>query len=184
MHMKNVGKRTSKWIGIIALTGFIIAQFFRPERENPSFDTHQSIWADTHLTSKVKSIFQRSCINCHSFETDWPWYSNISPISWWIAHHVESGRKHLNFSTWLNRPPEKRISKLESIMEEVHSNRMPMPSYLLLHDSARLSKDDITVLEEWIKLYQEQVKTLRANQQSDTIGTTINENDKELNHHH
>lgn len=142
-------KKALKWVGIGLLAAFVIIQFFRPERENPASIAGQSIWADPTMTPKVEQILRRSCNDCHSNETVWPWYSNIAPVSWLVADDVEEGRKHLNFSTWLTRPAEKREHKLEELAEEVQKRGMPLPIYLIAHGDAALSNEEIAALKEW-----------------------------------
>jgi len=97
----------------------------------------------------VIAVLERSCFDCHSHETRWPWYAHVAPASWLVAKDVNEGRRHLNFSTWNRYDAEKRADKLEDIWEEIEGGQMPLKIYLPLHPSARLSEQDRAVIHEW-----------------------------------
>jgi hypothetical protein len=103
----------------------------------------------------VAAILERSCNDCHSSETSWPWYSNVSPVSWFLKQHVDEGRRELSFSEWATYPKRKRERKLHEICEQVESGQMPLASYLPLHPSARLSDEDKRVLCDWARQEEE-----------------------------
>ena len=96
----------------------------------------------------VHAILKRACFDCHSSHTTFPWYSNIAPVSIFTKLHVKEGRDHLNFSTWSEYDDEKKLKYLQKIPKAIKS-KMPMPSYLIMHDEAKLSEDDKKVLTEW-----------------------------------
>src|SRR6266851_5041950 len=89
--------------GIVLLVLFGAIQLIQPERTNPSGDPMMKIEADDELTPKVNAILERACVDCHSNQTKWPWYSRIAPISWLMVRHVNEGRKKLNLSEWLQQ---------------------------------------------------------------------------------
>lgn len=115
------------------------------------------VYSETAIKTdkQVVDIFKRSCYNCHSFETKWPLYSYVFPISVYTAYHVEEARKELNFSTWEELTPIKKSIVAETILEKIEAKEMPLKSYLLLHGEAELSNVDIEVIRRWVK------KTLR-----------------------
>ena len=96
----------------------------------------------------VQAILKRSCFDCHSNHTTFPWYSNIAPVSWFTKHHVEEGREHMNFSTWEKYDDEKKLKYLQKIPKAIKS-KMPLPSYLLIHKEAKLSEADKKALTTW-----------------------------------
>lgn len=98
---------------------------------------------------EVETILSRSCYDCHSNKTQWPWYSRVAPLSWWIVDHVNEGREHLNFSEWGAMSPEDQSEAMEEAVEEVEEGEMPLPTYLPAHPQAELSTDDIRILREW-----------------------------------
>src|SRR5882762_10607013 len=92
--------RVLKWMAIVLVVLFLLIQFIRPARTNPPVDESQTIFARTQMTPQVAAIFERSCRDCHSHKTVWPWYSNVAPISWLISDDVNKGRQALNMSEW------------------------------------------------------------------------------------
>ena len=129
-----------KWIIPAVLLALGLAQLVPVSRTNPP------VKASFEGPIAVREIFQRSCYDCHSNQTQWPWYSYVAPASWLVADHVEEGREELNFSNW---PAYDDSSMREEIVEETTEGEMPMPSYLLIHRKARLSSEDLAVLREW-----------------------------------
>jgi hypothetical protein len=71
--------RILKWVAIVLVVGLVGIQFVRPARTNPPVDKSQTIEAFTQMTPEVTSILDRSCRDCHSNQTVWPWYSNVAP---------------------------------------------------------------------------------------------------------
>ena len=75
---------------------FMIAQFFRPTRTNPPVDPTLEINASQSLGPAIHSIFARSCNDCHSDLTVWPWYSSVAPASWLLSYDVNKGLDERN----------------------------------------------------------------------------------------
>lgn len=105
--------------------------------------------AEIDAPEEVLRILERSCYDCHSNETSWPWYSRIAPVSWLVAHDVREGREHLNFSQWRRLGPEERAKLRDEIREVVEEGEMPLWFYLPLHPEARLRPEDRVILERW-----------------------------------
>jgi hypothetical protein len=107
------------------------------------------------VPGQVESILQRACNDCHSDLTRWPWYSNVAPVSWFVIDHVDSGRRHANFSDWVRRdtknPAEYTRERFQAICKEVQSHNMPLTSYLLVQRAAKLSQGDIETICQWTK---------------------------------
>jgi hypothetical protein len=82
---------------------------------------------------QTRDLAARACFDCHSNQTDWPWYTNIAPVSWLTQRHVDEGRVKLNFSTW---GTGRQVT--QSIGRQINSGEMPPWDYLLLHQAARL----------------------------------------------
>ena len=98
---------------------------------------------------EIMSILKRSCYDCHSNETVWPWYSKVAPLSWVIAGHVKDGREHVNFSTWDEYDAEELADIYEEIWEEVFEGEMPMANYVQMHSEAALSEADLAAIKAW-----------------------------------
>lgn len=138
-----------KWIVIVVGCGFLVAQFWRPVRTNPSIDQAQASEAHLQVTPQVAGILDRSCNDCHSHKTRWPWYTNVTPVSWFVVDHVDDGRRHLNFSEWGKLNQNQKEKKLQEVCEEVEKGYMPLGEYTWLHPGSKLSKEDVKALCEW-----------------------------------
>ena len=134
-------------IGGMAL--LVLAQALRPARTNPPIDPSRTIEASTNMSPEVRAVLERSCRDCHSNATRWPWYSNVAPVSWLVISHVNRAREDMSLSNWAAYDPDKSRELLGEMCEEVKAGDMPLGSYLLAHPSASLSDDDVRVLCEW-----------------------------------
>jgi len=146
--LKRVSK-ILKWLLLIVVVALIGLQFVRPARTNPAVDPSQTIHARQQVNPQVAAILDRSCQDCHSNTTRWPWYSNVAPVSWFVIDHVNHARSHMNLSEWGSLDNRKASKKLEEICEEVQDGEMPLESYTYIHWSAKLSPDDVKTLCEW-----------------------------------
>lgn len=138
-----------KWVLIVVACLFVIAQFKRPAKTNPAFDQSMALEAHTQLNPKVAAILDRSCNDCHSNKTRWPWYANVAPVSWFVIDHVEEGREHMNLSEWGKYSSDERKALLGDFCELVTENAMPLSSYTPLHPGSKLSDEDKKVMCEW-----------------------------------
>lgn len=125
------------------------AQFVRPERLNPPAAAGLSLEEHAQVPPEVAGVLKRSCMDCHSNRTDWPWYSNVSPASWFVVEHVEDGRRHLNFSRWGDYDRRRADHLLDEICTTARSGFMPLGSYTLVHRGARLTPADVKALCDW-----------------------------------
>jgi len=107
------------------------------------------VTAEIKAPPEVRAILKTACYDCHSNETVWPWYSYIAPLSWRIADHVDHGRGNLNFSEWGLLPVDEREKLRNEIWEEVERGDMPLSDYLRMHPEARLSQEELVVLNTW-----------------------------------
>lgn len=142
-------RKILKWTAITLAVIFVALQFIRPARTNPPVDESRIIQAHTRVTPEVAAILDRSCNDCHSHQTRWPWYTNVAPVSWFVVNHVNVGRREMNFSDWAQYDPEHQKGLLKDICQEVKSGAMPMSSYLRLHSEAKLSTEDVKLLCDW-----------------------------------
>jgi hypothetical protein len=141
--------RILRWGLIILACGFVVLQFFGPAKTNPPRDPSQSIEARLQVSPQVAAILDRSCNDCHSNKTRWPWYSNVAPVSWFVIGHVIEGREHLNFSEWGTYDQDKQSRRLRDIWEQVQDGMMPLGSYTPLHPGSKLSSEDVKTLCDW-----------------------------------
>ncbi len=134
---------------VLCVVTFLAIQGIRPERTNPASDPAMEITAVLSVPHDVRTILERSCYDCHSNRTVWPWYSAVSPASWLVTDDVQEGRRHLNFSEWGTYKPGKRINRLDMIVYEINREKMPLRKYLLIHRNAALSEADRDLLRTW-----------------------------------
>jgi hypothetical protein len=142
-------RKVLKWIIIVLAIVFVGLQFIRSAKTNPPIDQSQTIEAHTQMTPQVAAILDRSCNDCHSNKTRWPWYSNVAPASWLVIGHVNDARKDLNFSEWSKRDRDRQSKKLQQMCDEVTDGAMPLGSYTPLHPGSKLSADDVKTLCDW-----------------------------------
>jgi heme-binding protein len=137
-----------KWIVRIAfgLAAVLIAiQLVPIERTNPPVES------EVPVAAELKTVFRRSCYDCHSNETTWPWYARVAPVSWLVANDVKEGRREVNFSAWSQYTENRRARKLKEIVEQVEQNKMPQWYYVLLHRDAKLSASEKEMILKWAR---------------------------------
>ena len=137
--------RRLKQAASIFIVVFAAAQLVRPERANPATDASHTIQAEAGTASGLVAVLDRSCRDCHSNGTVWPWYTQIAPMSWLMAYGVTTGRKAVNFSEWTSYPPQLQRALLSASCQDASAGKMPGP-YTLLHPEMRLSTHDIETI--------------------------------------
>lgn len=134
------------WLYLFILSGILILFQFIPsyEKTNPPIDKTKEI----KVPKKVMAVLKRSCYDCHSNETKWPWYADVAPMKWVVRRDVVEGRKALNFSKW-DDYSEKEKKKLKRDIYRSVILAMPLPQYLWIHRDAKLSKEDRKIIQNW-----------------------------------
>lgn len=158
-------KRTLQIIAIIIFIGFAVIQFLRPDFTSPPIVQSETLEASTQIPENVQKILTRSCNDCHSNATVYPWYSNIQPSASFLADHIAEGRKELNFSVFNTYETNKKRRKLEEICEQVQMKQMPLPSYLWIHWDAKLSEEEIKILCNWTETEREKLSKFQSTSQ-------------------
>ncbi|TFG90534.1 MAG: cytochrome C [Candidatus Atribacteria bacterium] len=141
--------KSAKVVIIVVVLGFIVIQFIpsgipgiKPEDDN-------NIVKSGLLSDPVTGLLRKSCFDCHTDQTELPWYSRLAPVSWLLADHINEGKSHLNFSEWGGYSKRGKIGKLEDIKDELESGGMPLKSYLLMHPDAKMKPEEVTSLLNW-----------------------------------
>ena len=137
-----------KYAGLLILAVLLVIQFIHPEK-NVSDDQTKSIAKTFPLPTDVENILKTSCYDCHSNHTEYPWYSKLQPVDWWLADHVDEGKEELNFSEFASYRPWRQFHKLEKIGKELEEHEMPLPSYLFIHRSSKLSDAQQELITKW-----------------------------------
>lgn len=143
-------------IGLVVI--FIAIQFVSVEKTNPP------VTGEMKLPPEIKTVMQRSCYDCHSNETVWPWYSKVAPVSWLVSKDVVEGREELNFSEWDKYTDKRRTKKIKEIWNEVEEGEMPMLIYTFTHRDAVLSDKDKELIKNWVNSF---------NLSADSIGSNL-----------
>ncbi len=136
--------------GVLVVT-FIVIQFANPSLTNPPVPPGRDLMATNPPPPEAAELLRRACYDCHSFETRWPWYAHVAPLSWWVVGHMRDGREALNFSDWPHDNPEDATELLDEIVRDVQHHKMPLPSYtwLGMHKEARLTEEQRGRIMKW-----------------------------------
>ncbi|SHF47879.1 heme-binding domain-containing protein [Pedobacter caeni] len=129
----------------------LVVQLFRPGRNISTSASPNAIEANYKVPKEIGVLLRRSCYDCHSNNTIYPWYSNIQPFSWWLQSHVNDGKEELNFDQFNSYNIKKKKHKLDEIVEVIEKDEMPLSSYTLVHRKAVLSAPDKDKIIAWAK---------------------------------
>lgn len=141
--------RIVKAIGLFLLLAFVVIQFFRPDRNIGNGELPGAITKHLPVPEDVHGLLQSACYDCHSNNTNYPWYVNVQPVAWLLSHHIREGKMELNFDAFGTYSGRRQLSKLKSIAGSVKDGSMPLSSYTLMHKEARLSDKEKQLIVEW-----------------------------------
>lgn len=127
----------------------LVIQFFRPEKNSSNGASENHISKKYETPDEVKLILDKSCNDCHTNNTRYPWYANIQPVGWWLDHHVDEGKGEINFDEFLTYPAKKARHKMEEVNEMVKEGEMPLNSYTWVHKEAVLSMQEKLTIANW-----------------------------------
>ena len=152
-------------LGIIVL--LVLIRFIPAER-NESNDTEFDITKSYDVPDNVAMILKGACNDCHTNLTRYPWYSNIQPVKYMLADHVNEGKRKWNLSTFTKLPLAVQNHKFEEVVQMVEEKEMPLPSYtyLGLHPEAKLTDEERKILVDWAK---DQMAMLAATYPADSL---------------
>ena len=143
--------KITKKIGLLLLGVLLVAQLFRPEKNNGDLSSVAFFEAETNPPQDVKLILRNACYDCHSNATNYPWYNAITPVNYWLESHIQDGKKHFNASNWEGNTTKRKDHKFEELIEEVEEGEMPLTSYTWVHANAKLTEAQIQALTNWAK---------------------------------
>ena len=147
-------RKTLKWVLLVGLCLVVMAQFVGPARTNPVSDNSLSLESIVQVDPNVHSILERSCSDCHSNDTRWPWYSHVAPVSWFVIGHVDDGRRDLNLSEWGKYDKRRQSQRLQQMCNLAKAGIMPLSSYTPLHPGSKLTAEDVKALCDWTSSHQ------------------------------
>ena len=141
-----------KWIKKIAIVlvgGLLIIQFIRPARNRSNKVSATDITKTYVIPANVQQVLKTSCYDCHSNNTNYPWYASIQPFGWLLASHIKEGKEELNFSEFGSYSVRRQKSKLKGIENSIKDGSMPLGSYTLIHKEAILSNEEKELMIDW-----------------------------------
>lgn len=147
-------KKTATIFKIIVLVFFIVfaGLQFIPRTYNQSDEIPTTdITSNFNVPEDVRQVLKTSCYDCHSNNTNYPWYHRIQPVAMFMQGHITDGKEELNFSEFGDYSKRRQESKLKSIISQIKSDEMPLPSYIYIHWDAKLSDEQKNMLEDWVK---------------------------------
>lgn len=136
---------------LLALLVFLIGiQFFQPARTNPQVVPSKALSAHVKIPEKVQASLMRSCGDCHSDQTVWPWYSHVAPASWMVVDNVNQGRRHMNLQDWEAQPSAKQANDvLIDVCKEINEKGMPPFTYRIAHKNVKLTQSESDTICAW-----------------------------------
>lgn len=152
-------KRILKWLGLGLLAGLILIQFFPPEKNMAALESSEDFLMLASPPDDLSALIKKSCYDCHSNQTAYPWYSRVAPISWYLDKHIKKGKEDLNLSEYGSMDKADKIKVLNDLYEVVEAGTMPLISYSLIHKAARLSDEDKEAIMSWSE--REALKVMR-----------------------
>ncbi len=132
------------------LVGFVGIQFFSTSRNQSDTIPKTDFMLVNDVPKQVENIIKTSCYDCHSNNTDYPWYNKVQPVAWFLEDHVTHGKEELNFNEWADYSNRRKNSKLKSIISQIENGEMPLWSYTLIHREAKLSEDKRKTVLDWV----------------------------------
>lgn len=136
----------------------IVIQFFDTDKNIATAPSENAIEKHYAVPGHIQGLLKTSCYDCHSNTTAYPWYNNIQPVKWWLADHVNSGKRHLNFDEFNSYSKEKKIKKLDEVAETIREGEMPLTSYTVVHQNAKLSDTQKSEIVQWVEEVKKQIQ--------------------------
>ncbi|MGB2913998.1 MAG: heme-binding domain-containing protein, partial [Pyrinomonadaceae bacterium] len=157
IYYDNKMKKALKFAGIGFGIVFVAIQFFQIDKTNLPIVQANTLEATVSVPPDVALILGRSCNDCHTNNTVYPWYANVQPFGWFLKDHIDEGKRKLNISEFSTYAAKKKVKKLEEICEQVESAEMPLPSYLWIHRDAVLKDTEKKALCDWVNVEKEKI---------------------------
>jgi hypothetical protein len=134
-------------LGLLVM--LILIQFIQTPRNKSNELRSTDLTKTFSVPQDVLNILKTACYDCHSNNTNYPWYSKVQPLGWLLANHIKEGKAELNFNEFGSYSMRRQTSKLNAIANSIKDGSMPLGSYILLHKNARLSDEENASLIDW-----------------------------------
>lgn len=152
---------------LLALLGILVViQIFQIDKTNPVVDQNLDFINSYKPSAQVAIQIKTSCYDCHSNDTEYPFYAYVQPFGWFLKNHIKEGRHHLNFSEFGTYDVKKQAHKLDECVELIEKGEMPLSSYTSMHESAALSEEQRAMLIDYFRKQQREIeKNIPASEQ-------------------
>ena len=147
-----------KIIALILLVGFVGIQCVPTDLNQSDTVPKTDFLLVNNTQENISALLQESCYDCHSNNTEYPWYNKVQPVAWFLEDHINEGKEELNFNEWDAYSNRRKNSKLKSIISQVKDDEMPLASYTLIHKDAKLSNSEKTLIIDYMKNLKETLK--------------------------
>lgn len=143
--------KTVRRILLILVVALLLIQFF-PTPKNKSDEVPVTdLISSREVPSHVATLVQNACYDCHSNNTDYPWYNRVQPWAWYLQGHIQKAKSKLNFNEFETYSQIKQKKKLENMHTAIEENTMPLTSYKIMHAEGRLTKSERKQILDWIE---------------------------------
>jgi len=144
-----------KIIALVLLVCSVGIQFVPTELNQSNIVPKTDFLLVINPPENIRTLLQVSCYDCHSNNTDYPWYNRIQPAAWILEGHIEEGKAELNFNEWDSLSNRRKRSKLRSIIKQIESDEMPLKSYTIIHKDAEFTKAESEEIINWVTRIKE-----------------------------
>ena len=148
-----------KRILLIVVIILVVIQFIKPEKNISNKAQPNNISSVYTVPEDIKTILEKSCNDCHSNNTVYPWYASIQPVAWWLNDHIEEGKRELNFDEFATYRIARQYKKLEEVQKQVKEGEMPLTSYTFVHTNSKLSEQQKQALINWAETIRSTIKS-------------------------
>jgi len=138
---KKTLKRYLKIFLYVIILVLVIIQFIPVDHSVPQTNPEDEFFTVVDASVEMQTLLKEACYDCHSYETEYPWYDHIAPVNFLLNNHVQEGREELNFSIWNTYSTKEASHKAKESAETLEDKSMPMKSFTLTHPEARLTID-------------------------------------------
>lgn len=147
-----------RFIALVLVVAFVGIQFVPTELNQSDVVPDTDFLMVNEMPENVRNLLLVSCYDCHSNNTEYPWYNKVQPMAWLLADHITDGKEELNFSTWEEYSSRRKNSKLKSIISQIEDDEMPLTSYTFVHRDAVLSKAEKILIMDYMKNLKDNLK--------------------------
>ncbi|RDK88920.1 MULTISPECIES: heme-binding domain-containing protein [Flavobacteriaceae] len=139
-----------KIIAVVLLVAFVGIQFIPTTRNQSNMVPETDFMLVNNVPENIQNKLQVSCYDCHSNNTQYPWYNKVQPVAWFLEDHIKEGKAELNFNEWDSLSSRRKTSKLRSIINQIENGEMPLDSYTLIHRDAKFSEAEAEEIINWV----------------------------------